>query len=900
MGGKMRKTICMAIATTFFFICQVSAALSAESSQDLFFSHYIEGSSYNKALEIFNGTQIAIDLSGYEINAYHNGSTEPTYAINLAGILPADSVFVICNPNASQDILDIADATDSGINFNGDDAIVLNRINSGVVDAIGQIGLDPGSQWGSAEASTRDSSLIRKPSVCSGDPEATDFFDPALEWTGSAQDDFTGLGMHAIDCEPLSAENVFIHDVQGNGAATPLDGRQVTIEGIVVGDFQESHQLSGFFVQEEDGDTDNDPETSEGIFVFNTSFAVNMGDKVQLTGTAGEYYNNTQITNLTDLAITSSDNPLPSKATLNLPFTDQAFLERYEGMRAVFPQSLTVNDTYNLGRYGELVLSKGRLWTPTNVVPPGDAAIALQAENDLNRIVLDDGSTRQNPDPVAYPAPELSANNPVRSGDTVQHLTGVIYFSYGAYRVHPIATPEFVSSNPRPDTPAPVGGSLKVASFNVLNYFTTIDDAACPYEAGCRGADSPDELERQRTKIVQAMLAIDADIFGLMEMENHPSDAALENLVDGLNNALGANTYAYVPTGAIGTDAIKVALVYKTKTVTLTGDYAILDSTVDPRFVDTKNRPSLAQTFKENATGETVTVVVNHLKSKGSDCDDLGDPDIGDGQGNCNQTRTAAAQALVDWLASDPTASNDPDVLIIGDMNAYAKEDPIAVFTDNNYTNLIDIFTGPDTYSYIFYGQAGYLDHALGNKTLTAQVTGAAEWRINCDEPRVLDYNTEYKSGTQLIDLYADTAFRASDHDPVIIGLELTSEQTSTQCAALGDNRFLDMLDIDLFYFNGAKGDKLTLTLSPNADGDFRGERAVLMLVDAIKGQHLNRTKTGALPSRIKTTLPANGLYIVTVYELTTVKAKKRFQGDYCLSLTSDAGLILEAASWPE
>jgi predicted extracellular nuclease len=621
---------------------------------------------------------------------------------------------------------------------------------------------------------------------------------------------------------------------------------------------------------------------------------------VQLSGTAGEYYGNTQIKSLTDLTVISSGNPLPGKAAVGLPFADEAFLERYEGMSATFPQSLTVNENYNLGRYGELVLSKGRLWTPTNVAPPGDAANALQAENDLNRIILDDGSARQNPDPVVYPAPKLTADNTVRSGDTVQNLTGVISYSYGAYRVHPIETPEFVSSNPRFETPMPVGGSLKVASFNVLNYFTTIDDAACPYDAGCRGADSLDEFERQRAKIIQAMLAIDADIFGLMEMENHPSDAALQNLVDGLNDALGANTYAYVPTGAIGTDAIKVALIYKTQTVSPAGDYAIMDSTVDPTFVDTKNRPSLAQTFKQKATAEKLTVVVNHLKSKGSSCDDLEDPDIGDGQGNCNQTRTAAARALVDWLAADPTASDDPDILIIGDMNAYAMEDPIAVFKDDNYTNLIAMFTGPDAYSYVFYGQAGYLDHALANETLTAQVTGAAEWHINCDEPRVLDYNTEYKSDAQLIDLYADSAFRASDHDPVIIGLNLTSEYTSTQCANLGDKRFLGMRDIDLFYFNGVKGDKLTLTLSPDTAGSFEGKRALLLLVDAIRGQHLIKAKTGRLPSRIKATLPADGLYIVTVSELMTIKEKRRFQGDYCLSLTSNAGLVLEAASWFE
>ena len=88
----------------------------------------------------------------------------------------------------------------------------------------------------------------------------------------------------------------------------------------------------------------------------------------------------------------------------------------------------------------------------------------------------------------------------------------------------------------------------------------------------------------------------------------------------------------------------------------------------------------LAQAFVEigNTDFEPVTVAVNHLKSKGSPCDDIGDPDTGDGQGNCNLTRLAAAQAQVNWLAGDPTGSGSDDYLIIGDLNSYAMEDPIA------------------------------------------------------------------------------------------------------------------------------------------------------------------------------------------------------------------------------
>jgi hypothetical protein len=211
------------------------------------------------------------------------------------------------------------------------------------------------------------------------------------------------------------------------------------------------------------------------------------------------------------------------------------------------------------------------------------------------------------------------------------------------------------------------------------------------------------------------------------------------------------------------------------------GPYKILDSSVDPRFRDTLNRPALAQTFEFIATSERITVVVNHLKSKGSDCNAVGDPDLGDGQGNCNQTRTLAAKALVDWLATDPTGSNDPDVLIIGDLNAYAKEDPIVATvagpddiagTADDYSNLVARDLGEYAYTYVFDGQVGYLDHALASSKLQIQVQATAIWQLNADEPDVLDYDTTFKLAEQEA-LYEPNGFRSSDHDPVLIDLAL-------------------------------------------------------------------------------------------------------------------------------
>jgi hypothetical protein len=288
---------------------------------------------------------------------------------------------------------------------------------------------------------------------------------------------------------------------------------------------------------------------------------------------------------------------------------------------------------------------------------------------------------------------------------------------------------------------------------------------------------------------VAALETMNADVVGLMEMENDGgAHQAIGDLVAGLNDAMGAGTYAYIDTGVVGTDEIRVALIFKPSIVSPVGSYAILDSSVDPTFIDTRNRPVLAQTFSLNSNGEAFTVVVNHLKSKGSGCEDIGDPDTGDGQGNCNLTRLSAVEAETNWLATDPTGSGDPDFLIIGDMNSYAMEDPIAAFEDAGYTNLIASFIGPDAYSFVFQGQSGYLDHAIASASMVGQATDVTEWHINADEPIALDYNVEFKSPGQITSFYSPDAYRSSDHDPVLIGLSLIGQPASITITA-GDNQ---------------------------------------------------------------------------------------------------------------
>ena len=558
-----------------------------------------------------------------------------------------------------------------------------------------------------------------------------------------------------------------MNDLQGSGAATPIAGQQVVVEGIVTGDFGGTGGLGGFFLQEDDHLVDADPNTSEGVFVASAA-AVDVGDVVRVRGTASESFGRTEVGSITGVEVCPGEGTV-TPAVVSLPVGSIGEWEKYESMAVTLPQTLTISEYFGFDQFNETVLTVGRQMTPTAVFEPDSPqAAALAESNLLGRIVLDDGRNVQNPDPAIHPDGDIfTLDHRFRGGDTIANVTGVLDFAFGDFRVQPTAGADYTEVNERPAEHDPVGGNVEVASFNVLNYFTTLEGE------DARGANTPEEFERQRAKIISAITEIDADVVGLIEIENN--DEALQDLVDGLNEATEPGRYAFIETGVIGTDAIKVAFAYQPARVTPVGEHAILDSTVDPRFIDDLNRPALAQTFRDNDSGGVFTTVVNHLKSKGSDCDDVGDPDTGDGSGNCNLTRTAAAEALVDWLASDPTGSGDDDFLIIGDLNSYDKEDPIDALLAGGYTDLIRKFQGENAYSYVFDGMLGYLDHGLASAGLVDDVTGATVWHINADEPDILDYDLDFKKPAQAA-LYEPNAYRSSDHDPVIVGIDACDE----------------------------------------------------------------------------------------------------------------------------
>ncbi|WES63870.1 ExeM/NucH family extracellular endonuclease [Microbacter sp. GSS18] len=598
---------------------------------------------------------------------------------------------------------------------------------------------------------------------------------------------------------------VSIHEVQGAGASSPLVGEAVTVEAVVVGDHEgSSPTLRGFFLQEEDADADGDPATSEGVFVFNgSSDSVSLGDQVKVTGVVSEYFGMTQIS-ASEIEVLDSGVELPTPATIEFPLSSVDALEAYEGMIGTLPQELVVSEYFNYDRFGDVVVAlpslegTDRVMNPTAVyAPDSPEAAELRDVNLRSRITIDDGSTASNPDVNVHPINRepFSLDNSFRGGDSVTGLTGPIFFSFDLYRILPYgdgAGYTEYSQTEAPAEPEAVGGDLRVASLNALNYFVSLDTAdTCgpTQDQDCRGADDREEFERQHAKLMNALVGLDADVVGLVEIENTPGVEALATIVDGedgpdgdgsglagLNDVLGEGTYGYIAAGTdsvVGTDAIKTGVIYRTGAVTPYGASAVLDTPefLNPLGADTdKNRAAVAQSFVENASGEVFSVAVNHLKSKGSECDEPGEGGL---TGSCNDTRTAAAGVLADWIAGDPTGSGDADWLILGDLNSYDKEEPIVALQDAGFADLIGDYQGEYAYSYVFDGEVGYLDYVMSSQTLTGQVTGATEWHINADEPDILDYDTSFRSSTQQTFFDASTPFRASDHDAALIGLDL-------------------------------------------------------------------------------------------------------------------------------
>ncbi len=575
--------------------------------------------------------------------------------------------------------------------------------------------------------------------------------------------------------------------IQGTGVLATTG--TYTVEGIVTGVYP-GLSPAGFYLQNEASGADGNPATSDALFVVQTNPTVTVGTRIRVSGLVQEIASTPSFNQavLTGPAITvlASGQALPAFALVDNATYSSATAEAFEGMRVQFSAPVTVSDVGAVKSRGELTIStRGLVYQPTQLVDPNDdpatgtssdgatnvaAVAAYQAANASKILVLDDGRAATNPQPIPYLD---AATQTVRVGSTVASLRGILGYGNGRWRVQPLAGPDApLVTVVRPPVPTFGPTDVKVASFNVLNYFN--GDGLGGGFPTSRGARTAVDFARQRSKIIAALVQMNADAVGLIEIENDGTgpNSAIQDLVSGLNEALGAGTYAFVEDGAVrqpnNTDVIRCAILYKPAVLALYGN--VLLAPANGIF----ERPPVAQLFTtRTAVADTFALIVNHFKSKASGSG--ANADQGDGQGASNPRRRGQAVGLVQFIEEVVKPAGTRYVLSVGDYNANYEEDPMDVLRAAGL-----LVAGPPTStSYVFSGQSGSLDHAVLTPSLAGRAT-VETWHINASEPVFLEYSVA-GAATDI-----SSPFRSSDHDPVLIGLNFDRVVTATAKAGAG------------------------------------------------------------------------------------------------------------------
>ena len=793
-------------------------------------------------VELVNPGDAPVDLAGYSLQ--YASATGATWQVTpLTGSVPGGSTFVVGqafgSSTAAPDVP--VDLEGTGVPMSGTTGkVALVQGQTPLTCATGCADVDVVVDlvgWGPTASSYAGAG--RAPATTNATSVARDAAhghtaDNAADFTVGAP---TPTPAGVAPQEPADPQAASIAQIQGTADASPLVGALVTTSGVVTAAYP-TGGLSGYVLQTPGtGGGDVASRTaSDAVFVYSpaTVGQVSVGRHLRVTGTVAEFNGLTQVTvaAATDVEVLdAADAPAPVSAPW--PATAAA-RETLESMLFAPTGDLTVSDTYSTNQYGEVGLATGRtpLVQPTEVGRPGsEQAAAAVADNAARGVVLDDGASTNflGAGNGGLTPPYVSLENPVRVGAAVQVTAPLIVdHRNGTWKLNP--TSQVVAGGPAPVTfeddrttaPEPVGGDLSVASFNVLNYFTTLgdDDASCvaytdpggepvTVRTGCdqRGAWDAEDLARQQAKIVAAISALDADVVGLLEIENSARvdgvpDEALATLVDALNAHAGATTWAYVPSSdelppAAEQDVITNAIIYRPAAVSPAGpSRALGDQSGDDQAFGNAREP-IGQVFAPAGGGEPFLVVVNHLKSKGSAGPWPGDADAGDGQGASNESRVRQTTALRDWV---PTVQGDAEaVALVGDFNAYTLEDPLQVLYDAGYVDAVATLA-PGQYSYSFDGLAGSLDHVLLNEAAAARATGADVWEINAEESIALEYSRYGYHGTTY---WAPDAYRSSDHDPVVVGLAAGANDAPVDLTFLNVNDFHGRIDANTVKFAG-------------------------------------------------------------------------------------------------
>ncbi|ALM90361.1 ExeM/NucH family extracellular endonuclease [Alteromonas stellipolaris] len=807
----------------------ILTAFSANAS-DLVISGVVDASltgGLPKAVELYVVNDIA-DLSVYGLGSANNGGGTDGVEFTF----PADSasagsyIYVASEIDGFTEFFGYApDYDTTAMGINGDDAVELFE-NEAVVDTFGDINVDGnGTAWEYLDgwAYRKDGSVANGGTFSSDNwtysgvdalddtatnAAATTPFPEGTFSTEGGGDDEVPPEEPVIELGVCTDAATLISTIQGSGDASEEVGNGHIVEAIVTG-----MGAGGYFLQEETADSDGDDATSEGIFVSGST-TIAVGNVARIYGEVVENYGMTtlnQDSDVTALDCGASDDVLMT--TIDMPFDYS--LEPFEGMLASVVDA-TVTSTNDLWRYGEIQVSDGVKRQPSDVAAPlSDAYVEAVAASEASLLKIEDNSSSTYPDAINY-FPTFSYANAIRIGDTVS-ASGPLNYSFGAFRINP--TDVITVTSTREATPVVTEGNLSIATFNVLNYFNgEVDangDVTFDFDAN-RGAEDETEFALQEARIVEAIVGLNADVVGLMEIENDGfgDDSAIVSLVAAVNAELAdTEQYSFISTAdstAIGTDAITVGLLYRATIVTPEGDAQVVDMPIQQIDEDSvaQMRPSLIQSFAHIESGKTFAVAVNHFKSKGSQCGEDIAEEVSETdtiQGSCNALRVSAAITLGEALSDDSLPER---ILVLGDLNSYSAEDPVAVLTDytaetQGYTVMTAANTGMDDgasvevtanygyvnlaeefdaegYSYWFYGteQVGSLDHVLASEAMLADAVDGAHWSINSPEV----YQFQYDQALSYYpdeDGYAFTdvgPFRSSDHDPFIATFNLEAE----------------------------------------------------------------------------------------------------------------------------
>ena len=768
-------------------------------------------------IELYNPTTSPIPVDGMSVQ-YRSASGSGTGFTNLTGSVAPGRHYLVREAAGAggTTALPAPDAT-GGLAMSATDGSVALVTGTGTVpptatntvDLVGYGGatLREGSaapRLSNTTAATRDD--LRSDS----DSNATDFSTASPDPQNSA----------SVWPPEITVVDATIAQVQGTGSRSPYAGRTYThvrTRGVVTAAYPAGGFYS-FVIQTEGtgGGADATPGASDGLWVHQVRDGVDaeVGDFVEVTGRVEERFGRTELSyDPADGALTQLDQPFAPVAPRAgaYPTTSGAREAHESELLDVAAQEFTVTNNYATNEYAEIGLATGSrpLVAPTEVADAQDeAAVEAVADDNFARgVVLDDGADWNYFDVDFYrdkPLPWLSRTNTVRVGSTAT-FTGpvVLDYGFGDWRFQPthqvtdegrdVAT--FTDTRHENLAPQPVGGDLKLATFNVLNYFNTTGEdyvaagGSCTYYRdrdddpvtnntcspnGPRGAAEEEDFLRQQAKIVRAINTMDADIMSLEEIENsvalgeHSRDDALRALVKALNTDAGATRWAAVPSPPAsqlppveGQDVIRTAFIFNPATVDLVGGSKVLVGST--AFANA--REPLAQSFAPEGAGRAgaFNVIVNHFKSKGSGVDDE------TGQGNANPDRVAQAEALVDFAESFQADRGIGRTFLTGDFNSYSMEDPIQVLEAAGYTNLQS--DTPDEWTYSFDGMSGSLDHVLANDAALGDVTGVDIWNINAVEAVAYEYSRHNHNVT---DFYSDDVFRSSDHDPEVVGLDVS------------------------------------------------------------------------------------------------------------------------------